>query len=611
MTTEELDLVEEVLGPVPAKPSRRRSGRSRARTAAKLILAFAIGAFAVLILACAAAFAAINTYTNRVIPGVRVGTVDVSGMSRDEVVARLKTDFAYVGDGKVTITTPSGSATIAYRDAGRTANVEFMADAAMGIGHTGNPFDDAVTMLRTARDGQTIPIAVNVDPMAVATHVAELAGSSRLLPQDAQAAIDFGRFGYKPAVTGQSLDAAAISTAIVDGLARSDAPASFHVGSAFIEFAPQVSDKDARDALAEAQKMSVNVTLTWGGNAQLASPSPSPAKTTHPAKTFAISAMTIQTWISFRTGTDGSYHPVIDHDKLTAYLTALAPGLVTKPVEPSVIFDNSGKPSDVKGGKDGIGLDPEATAQAVEAYLRTLASGGNPGATVAMVTGAVHPKITPTSLAGMQVMGSGSWTTVFYPDVSNGFGANIRTPAKILNGQIVPAGAQFSFLRPSAPSTGRTGTLLAASSKTARAITRAPSAAASARRPRPCSTPRRARDSRSTSGTSITTTSTAIRSGSTPRSTRTATRCGTSSGPTTRPNPIVIRAWATTGSTSRITVQLWSLPLDRKVDFQPGVQGQRRPAGDRTVYVTSLPPGQKNRAEYPTAGFSTPRGRAL
>ena len=140
-------------------------------------------------------------------------------MTRDEVVARLKTDFAYLSDGKVTITTPSGTATIAYRDTGRTANAEFMADAAIGIGHTGNPLDDAVTMFRTAKDGQTTLLAVNVDPMSAATHVAALAGSSRLLPQDAQAAIDFGSFGYKPAVTGQSLDAAAISTAIVDGLA--------------------------------------------------------------------------------------------------------------------------------------------------------------------------------------------------------------------------------------------------------------------------------------------------------------------------------------------------------------------------------------------------------
>jgi len=49
-----------------------------------------------------------------------------------------------------------------------------MADAAMRIGHTGNLIDDAVFMLRSAIDGQSVPIVVRVDPMAVATRVRQL-----------------------------------------------------------------------------------------------------------------------------------------------------------------------------------------------------------------------------------------------------------------------------------------------------------------------------------------------------------------------------------------------------------------------------------------------------
>jgi hypothetical protein len=73
----------------------------------------------------------------------------------------------------------------------------------------------------------------------------------------------------------------------------------------------------------------------------------------------------------------------------------------------------------------------------------------------------------------------------------------------------------------------------------------------------------------------------------------------------------VIRAWATNGSKSTITVQLWSLPLDRKVTFSPQFKANVVRAVDRKVYVTTLRPGQQNRAEYPTAGFDTSRTRTV
>ena len=69
------------------------------------------------------------------------------------------------------------------------------------------------------------------------------------------------------------------------------------------------------------------------------------------------------------------------------------------------------------------------------------------------------------------------------------------------------------------------------------------------------------------------------------------------------PNPIVIRGYTTYGSRSTITFQLWSLPLDRKVTFSPAYKANVVRAVDRTEYVTTLKPGQENRAEYPTAGF--------
>jgi hypothetical protein len=77
------------------------------------------------------------------------------------------------------------------------------------------------------------------------------------------------------------------------------------------------------------------------------------------------------------------------------------------------------------------------------------------------------------------------------------------------------------------------------------------------------------------------------------------------------PNPIVIRGTSTKGSKSSVTFQLWSLPLNRTVNFSPEYKANVSKATDSTVYTTKIPVGTKNRAEYPSDGFDTSRTRTV
>jgi vancomycin resistance protein YoaR len=77
------------------------------------------------------------------------------------------------------------------------------------------------------------------------------------------------------------------------------------------------------------------------------------------------------------------------------------------------------------------------------------------------------------------------------------------------------------------------------------------------------------------------------------------------------PNPIVIRGRTTKGSKSTITIELWSLPLNRTVTFSPEYKSNVLKATDQTVYTTTIPVGQQVRAEYPTDGFDTSRTRTV
>ena len=474
MATDEVDLVDEIFdlapgesvgqpasplagSPVSVPPMRRpellnpvaraRSKRRRALGAVRLALAFAVGAIAFLVLVTAVALIAFNAYSNRVVPGVRIGSVDVSGLNRDQVIAKLQTAYAYLGQGEAKVTTPVGVATITYQQAGRAADVEFMADAAMRIGHTGYLIDDAVFMLRSAIDGQSVPIVVRVDPMAVATLVRQLLDTTQVPAGDARVMVQGGTLTLGQSTAGSRIYEKAISNAIVDRLTQPDAPADLQVGGPFVALDPQVSDQDAQEAAAAAQRMAVNLDLTWSGPSQTASPSQAPI----PTKTYTIAAQTIWSWIVFGTRTDGSYGPSIDSAPVQAYLSELAPTVATTPIEPSVVFDSSGTPVGVKGGKNGAGIDVAATSQAVVSYLESLAAGGAPNSAIAIIAGPISPRLTLASLSDLAIIGKGAWTTVFYPDVSNGNGANIRVPANLLNGQVVAPGQQFSFLKAVGP----------------------------------------------------------------------------------------------------------------------------------------------------------------
>ena len=610
-------------------PLARIGSNSRLSLAAKLALAFAVGAIAALVLVTAVALAAFGAFSSRVVPGVRVGSVDVSGLSRDQVIAKLQTDYAYLGQGEVRITTPVGVATITYQQAGRAPDVESMADAAMRIGHTGNPIPDAVYILRSAVNGQSVPIVVHVDPAAVATRVRYLVDTNQLPARDAWAMVQGGTFAVWQSTPGRSIDEKAVLSAIIDGLTQPDAPADVQVGGAFVTLDPRVSGDDARDAIAAAERMAIDVKLTFGGDPPIqsssasasasprasssASPSASPSASASPSpiplRTFTIGADTIRSWIVFGTRADGTYGPGVDLGRVQSYVSELAPQVAVQPVEPSVVTDSSGKPASLKGGRDGASVDVPATSQAIVAYLDNLASGQNPGSTLAMVTTPISPRLTPESLSGMQVIGS--WTTVFFPGITNGWGANIRTPAKLLNGQVVAPGQRFSFLRAVGPINAAHGYTLGG------VIIQGKSDHTGAMGGGICSASTTMFNAAARAGLEINERNahayyinrypvgldaTVFSNGSSVLDLKWTNDT---------PNPIVIRAWTTKGSKSTITVQLWSLPLDRKVTFSPEYKAKVVGAVDRKVYVSTLKPGQQNRAEYPTAGFDTSRTRTV
>jgi len=616
---------------VPHPLSRTRKARApktesvRAATTSgrllRFVLAFALTAIGGLLLLVAVAAGIRGMYSDRVVPGVRIGSVDVSGLTRDQVVARLKSSYAYMSQGEVTVTTATGTARISYQDAGRAPNVETMAYEAFHVGHTGDPIADTVAMFRSAIGGETVPLAVTLDPTAVATQV-RLLVSSNLPPRDAKATVSSSSFSLQPSADGKGIDEVAISSAIVDHLGQPDQSPDFQAGGAFITLKPTVSDQVAQAAIDQAQKMLVNVDLSFVAPAPAtasanpsasatpsATPSPSSSSSPAPAKLFTIPSDTVLSWISFGFDAQGKYVASVDEAKIQASIAAMNIKVGSAPVEPKVTFDpTTGHPAGVEGGVPGVGMDLGGTAHAVATYLEGLRTGAY-RSPVSIVTSDVAPQINVESLANMVIIGS--WTTTFYPDISNGNGANIRTPAKILSGQVVAPGQQFSFL-------GRVGPIDPAHGFTLGGVIEHGKS-----------------DHTGAMGGGICSASTTMFNAAAWAGLQMDERHNHayyidrypmgldatvfSNGYQTydekwtndTPNPIVIRGTSTKGSRSTVTFQLWSLPLDRKVTFTPKYQANLSKATDSTVYTTKIPPGTKNRAEYPSDGFDTSRTRTV
>ena len=560
--------------------------------AVRVAVGFAIGVFGALFLVGFVVLGFSRTFDGKIMPGVHAGSVDVSGLTRDEAAGKIDAAYSHLGQGKVTITTPVGTGTITYAQTGRGVDSAAMADAAVSVGHGGNPFLSVASTIRTFAGGVEIPVIVKLNPLALETKLHDLTGTTQDPPKDANVSVTGTDFKVVPGTAGRGIDETAIATALIDQLAQSDAPSELVTGGHFVTVEPNVTNADAQAAIDSAAKMSVDVTLA---NAD---------------KTWKIDAATIRSWIIFGVRSDGNFGPVINPALVKTYVSTLGKDVNVKAIEPNIIM-TAGKPTGVKGGLPGMTLDVDATSQAIEAYLDNLGSGGaNIGTTVALVVNVTQPTLnTNQTLTGFAVIGS--WNTTYFPGESNGGGQNISLPANLLNGTVIQPGEHFSFLR--AVTLNGTAPIDAAHGwRLGGVIKNGVSNHTGAMGGGICSASTTFFNAAARAGLKIDERhahfyhidrypmgldATVYSNGSTTWDMRFTNDTDF---------PIVIRSWTTGTRTVRVIhVEFWSKPTGRKTVFSKPVVTDTVAAKDSTQYVPSLPGNAKSyRKEYPTAGMN-------
>ena len=95
------------------------------------LVAFGIGLVAVLVIGVAGLYAYDAAFDGRILPGVRVGTVDVSGMDRAQATTALEAAYGGLAKGEVVVHTALGDRSIPYSSFGRGPDLNTMIDQAM------------------------------------------------------------------------------------------------------------------------------------------------------------------------------------------------------------------------------------------------------------------------------------------------------------------------------------------------------------------------------------------------------------------------------------------------------------------------------------------------
>ncbi len=227
----------------PAPPRRRRS------FALRFGLAFVFGFVLAIGVGAGALYAWDQQYDGRVLPGVRVGSIELGGLTREQAAAEIANAYAWLGNGQITLTGPDGkTTTMSYADLGRGADTSAILDAALAAGRQGEPIVNLIGEARAALRGVTLDPAVTVsyDRDKLAAAIDTLDATIDQTAVDASVSAKGGKFTFSPAKDGRAVDKAALLTALDEQLVSPGAPTSITMAVPVVSHGTHSHDRNGR-----------------------------------------------------------------------------------------------------------------------------------------------------------------------------------------------------------------------------------------------------------------------------------------------------------------------------------------------------------------------------
>jgi vancomycin resistance protein YoaR len=575
-----------------AVPDERRpspSGRLR------FVVAFIVGLLLATVAGAGAMYAYDQQYIDKVLPGVSIGGVDLSGLDEAAAAERLRETYGSLGEGEIVLTTPAGDTTISYADIKRGPDIKAMLAEALAVGREGNAIERVIADARTAIRGVTLEPRVTYDADALAEEIVAYADSLARKPVDASVEKIENRFVVHAGVAGRVADPAVPVEAALADLGELDAPESLTYAVPVHLVEPEITTTEASEAKATAERVGAKITLA--------------ART----GTVDITMSRMRSWLSFGPTPDGGYAATLDTTELPAVLKKLAKK-INQPAVNASFKTSGGRITGVTASQTGYKMDIDATSRQIQALVDARVAGGTPNKIDPKVT-VTQPALTTAEAkaARPKMRMISKWTTPFPISERNGFGANIWIPARLINGYVVAPRATFDFWDAVGPVSRARGY------KSGGAIINGRTEPQGALAGGICSC-------------STTLFNAALRAGYQMGARRNhyyyidryplgldATVFISASGSKQTVSftndtdyPVLIRGYGfRSGGTGYVRFEIYSVPTGRKVSIATGRKRNLRFAGDTVQYTSSLNPGVRQRVEYPTNGFQVTAVRTV
>lgn len=534
--------------------------------------------------------------SGQVMPGVRVGGVELGGLSRADAGARLSEQLPSLASGQLTIAVAGADEEVVrYADLGRGYETERMVDAAFAVARGGNPLADGIARLRAVVYPTELQVIVHGYDEPALDRVAErIATEASLAATDAAVVADGATFSIERSRDGRLIQADEVRAAIA-AVANTPNPADARITLQPGVVAPEITTLDARAAARDARRIASALTLT--------APAGDEAE-----EVLALSPVDIAAWISFEETEDGVYAVVLDEAAIEARVAGLAEEIDREAANASFSVAGSGL-GGVIPGVEGRTLEVRESAEALIETLRSRADAritGSFGLSVTVDQPSLTTAEAQAAFPDMQMVSS--WTTNYVPGIANGFGANISIPAHDIDGTTVAPGEWFSFW-------GALGPINTARGYTyGGAIINGRSEPTGALAGGICSTSTTLFNAAMRFGLEIGARenhyyyidrypigldATVFQSGD-------LVQDMTFRNDTE--HPVVVRGF---GSPGRVTFQLWSVPNGRTVALSQPVTSNHRAATDTTRVDESMAPGTSKRIESPHDGFNATVSRTV
>ena len=222
-----------------------RRPRRRRFPFVRLIAAFLVGIVLAGALGAGALYAYDNHYAARVLPGVSVGPVDLSGLDRAAARARLAQAYAAFGQGRLVVRLADEETAIGYAELGRAPDLDTMLDEAFGVGRTDSTLQRVVHEMRLLTTGTVLMPRMTFEPSTVIERITEIARANEWRAVDAKTIRTETGFSTAAGKLGQRVNESAAILEAITALTRATAPSEVVVTLETIAIEPSITTAEA------------------------------------------------------------------------------------------------------------------------------------------------------------------------------------------------------------------------------------------------------------------------------------------------------------------------------------------------------------------------------